>query len=250
MSTNPRGRDMLTVTPAAKRGAQLPGIPPASTPFERAVKGWIDARNNGANVFQRFATVGDLQDLGLRGGVAEGKTPGDALAVPVWTSRGRFVPVTLSALATSLSELLTITSGTDADGLASLRRKIAQTEPGITEKRATLLIQQAVRKLSFQLQTEILKATGGGVDYSAQIAEAQRLARKALQLALSSRDGLTVTVGTAAAVWTITHDMGRYPQVLVMNADDEKIEPDVEFTSLNVVTITHGRAVAGRAILT
>jgi hypothetical protein len=55
---------------------------------------------------------------------------------------------------------------------------------------------------------------------------------------------------TPLLVWTITHNLHRYPEALVLDDTGEEIIPDIEYTSIDVITITHGRPYSGRVILT
>jgi len=65
--------------------------------------------------------------------------------------------------------------------------------------------------------------------------------------------GLTnfvVLQATPSATWSITHPLGRYPQVTVLDSDGNRVFPDVEYGGINAVTITHAEPLAGTAILT
>lgn len=62
--------------------------------------------------------------------------------------------------------------------------------------------------------------------------------------------GLVFAQVTPAATWAITHDLGRFPQVTVLDPDGQRLFPDLEYGSLNAVTVTHAAPLAGTAILT
>lgn len=62
--------------------------------------------------------------------------------------------------------------------------------------------------------------------------------------------GLVYVQVTPAATWAITHDLGRYPQVTVLDAAGQRLLPDLLYGSLNAVTVTHAEPLAGTAILT
>lgn len=59
-----------------------------------------------------------------------------------------------------------------------------------------------------------------------------------------------VLQATPAATWSITHTLGRHPQVTVLDTNNVRVWPDVEYGSINTVTITHAAPLAGIAILT
>ena len=62
--------------------------------------------------------------------------------------------------------------------------------------------------------------------------------------------GLVHLQPTPAASWSITHNLGRYPQVTVLDSDGNRVMPDLEYGSLNDVTLIHAAPLAGTAILT
>lgn len=53
----------------------------------------------------------------------------------------------------------------------------------------------------------------------------------------------------AAAVWTINHNLSRYPQVTVVDSAGTTVEGGVEYNSLDTITITFSAPFAGRAFL-
>lgn len=55
--------------------------------------------------------------------------------------------------------------------------------------------------------------------------------------------------GTPLPVWTIPHNLGRYPSVTVVDTSGNRVEPDVTYQSNDIVQITHGAAFAGKAYL-
>jgi hypothetical protein len=56
--------------------------------------------------------------------------------------------------------------------------------------------------------------------------------------------------GTAAAIWTIDHNLGRYPQVTTIGSDGILMTGEVTWPTLNQVVITFTPASAGKAVLT
>lgn len=57
----------------------------------------------------------------------------------------------------------------------------------------------------------------------------------------------THTQSIALAVWTVPHNLGRYPSVNVTDLLGRLIVPDVVYLDENVVQITHGLPLAGFA---
>ena len=55
---------------------------------------------------------------------------------------------------------------------------------------------------------------------------------------------------TPAASWLIEHNLGHYPQVTVLDEVGQRLLPDLEYGSLDAVTVTHAEPLAGIAILT
>lgn len=59
----------------------------------------------------------------------------------------------------------------------------------------------------------------------------------------------TWTQNIALAVWTIPHNMGKYPSVAVCDHVGNIVHPDISYIDNNTVQITHGSAFAGKAYL-
>jgi len=59
----------------------------------------------------------------------------------------------------------------------------------------------------------------------------------------------THTQGPLAAVWTITHNLNRFPSVTVIDSGNSVIIPDVHYDSANQVTVSFGAATSGKAYL-
>lgn len=57
------------------------------------------------------------------------------------------------------------------------------------------------------------------------------------------------TQSSAAATWTITHNLGRYPQVTVVDDARTRFIADIAYPSLNAVTVVHAAPVTGSAYL-
>lgn len=54
----------------------------------------------------------------------------------------------------------------------------------------------------------------------------------------------------AAAIWTIDHNLGRFPQVTTTDGDGVQMTGQVSWPTINRVVITFSPATAGRAVLT
>lgn len=76
-------------------------------------------------------------------------------------------------------------------------------------------------------------------------------------LNLNQRNGNTITVsyidthvhtqGVPSASWVVTHGMNKYPSVSVIDSAQNEVVGDVEYDSLNQVTITFASAFSGYA---
>jgi hypothetical protein len=55
--------------------------------------------------------------------------------------------------------------------------------------------------------------------------------------------------GVPAAVWAITHNLGRYPHVSVVTSAEDVVIGDVNYTSINELTVTFIAGFAGKAYL-
>ena len=51
----------------------------------------------------------------------------------------------------------------------------------------------------------------------------------------------------AASSWEVTHGMGKYPSVAVVDSTGEEVEGEVQYTGLNTLTIKFSAPFAGRA---
>jgi len=61
--------------------------------------------------------------------------------------------------------------------------------------------------------------------------------------------GFVYTQSVAAAQWTITHGLGRFPSVTVVDSAGDQCIGDVRYLDLNTVVVTFGAAFAGNAYL-
>lgn len=57
------------------------------------------------------------------------------------------------------------------------------------------------------------------------------------------------TQSISLAVWTIPHNLGRFPSVTVVDNLNNKIEPDIQYIDNNNLQIINGVALVGKAYL-
>lgn len=246
---NPRNRDRTRQTPNVTRPGQLPNVPPVRTGTReideafQAIQTLLAQRaGSSGNPWERWATLRDLADRGLTGGTPR-TMPDTLLALPVWTSRERFDLVTPKAFAEYLYGLLP--SGTTSVDRATVERLIAEAPSRSSGTTASPATEELAAALGVSWRADIRSATS---DLEAQLTAAQGTIAQ-LRTELERAREVVRTVTVAAAQWAVTHNLNRYPAVTVLNVDGKKIEPAVVYTSLNVVTITHGTAMTGTVVL-
>ena len=71
---------------------------------------------------------------------------------------------------------------------------------------------------------------------------------KGIQMA-AVQSSFTWTQTIALSVWTIPHNLNKFPSVSVVDNLGNVIYPDVSYVDSNTVQITHGSAFAGKAYL-
>lgn len=57
------------------------------------------------------------------------------------------------------------------------------------------------------------------------------------------------TQGTAAATWTVIHNLGRLPVVTVLDSSNQEIEAQVDHVSINQLTISFAGPTSGSALI-
>lgn len=55
------------------------------------------------------------------------------------------------------------------------------------------------------------------------------------------------TQGSPSTVWSVTHNLGKFPAVDVVDTGDSVVIPTVHYDSTNAVTLTFGSATSGKA---
>ena len=85
-------------------------------------------------------------------------------------------------------------------------------------------------------------------------ASAAAAAQSAADAAASAGGGVspggasyTHTQASPATVWTVPHNLGRYPSITVTDHLGNVVQPDVQYVSASIVQVTHGSAIAGFA---
>jgi hypothetical protein len=57
------------------------------------------------------------------------------------------------------------------------------------------------------------------------------------------------TQSAAASMWTITHNLGKFPSVTIVDSAGDQVEGNVDHLSANSLTVTFSSAFGGRAFL-
>jgi hypothetical protein len=57
------------------------------------------------------------------------------------------------------------------------------------------------------------------------------------------------TQNVASSTWVITHNLGKYPSVSIVDSADTKVNGDIQYDSINQVTVSFRSAFAGKAFL-
>lgn len=55
--------------------------------------------------------------------------------------------------------------------------------------------------------------------------------------------------GIPAASWIIDHNLGRYPQITLIDDEGYEFEADILYNSLNQVTVVLSQPISGKAVL-
>jgi hypothetical protein len=54
---------------------------------------------------------------------------------------------------------------------------------------------------------------------------------------------------TPSASWSVTHNLGKYPSVMIIDSVNNHVEGDIEYTSANTLTITFSSTFSGKAYM-
>jgi hypothetical protein len=238
--SNPRNRNQVNQSPWATTEAKLPPIPVVRTgqkaidDFCQAVKTKLEIRDGGRNVYEKWMTKRDLAEIGLYPSPPNHTIPPNTDGIMVRITPGKYVALTLQGLETAL---------------AALRAKVEEDPPAstgggtdtskfVTRSEMTTELSALEKKLREAINAIVIPKSPSLSDFE--------VLRRQVQLLQQGYDYIKVV---ADDVWVINHEMNTRPVVIVLNDAGEKIEQDVEYTDLNTVTITHGSAITGRAVL-
>lgn len=188
----------------------------------------------------------ELQELGLTGSSQPGDMPPDHAGFPVWAGGARrFEMVTPQALATVLAQYLASEGEVTRDEFTLLRQAVAAIEPGVSRDEVMRLLHQLAARLAQAWAEEISQAlTGQNQQVNALSDVVAGLSSTMHRL----NNGFVLQVTTAAAVWTVRHNLGRRVAVTALDTGDEEIHGQVVHTDLNTVVLTHSSARKGWVI--
>lgn len=69
------------------------------------------------------------------------------------------------------------------------------------------------------------------------------------KLTFTAKTAYVHTQTVAAAVWTITHNLGKYPSVSIVDSANDEVIGEVRYTNTNEVVVTFSAAFSGKAFL-
>jgi N-acetylneuraminic acid mutarotase len=69
------------------------------------------------------------------------------------------------------------------------------------------------------------------------------------KLTFTAKTGYVHTQTIAAAVWTIVHNLGKYPSVSIVDSANDEVIGEVNYTNVNQVVVTFSAAFSGKAFL-
>jgi len=95
---------------------------------------------------------------------------------------------------------------------------------------------------------------GGFVDYPDESTPADSQFFNAVENALISGGGgadltYVFTQASAANPWNVTHSLGKFPAVSVVDSGGNEIIPDVQYLDANSLTLTFAAATSGKAYM-
>jgi len=94
---------------------------------------------------------------------------------------------------------------------------------------------------------------GGFVDYPDESTPVDAQFLNAVEAALASGGGgggdanYVFSQASAANPWLVTHNLGKYPAVSVVDSGNNEIVPDVMYVDVNTLTLTFAAATSGTA---
>jgi hypothetical protein len=68
-------------------------------------------------------------------------------------------------------------------------------------------------------------------------------------LTFNVKSGYVFTQGTPASVWTINHNLGKFPSINVVDESNDEVVGDVNYTNNNQIVVTFSASFSGKAFL-
>jgi hypothetical protein len=69
------------------------------------------------------------------------------------------------------------------------------------------------------------------------------------KLTFTAKTAYVHTQTVAASVWTIIHNLGKYPSVSIVDSANDEVIGEVRYTNTNQVVVTFSAAFSGKAFL-
>jgi hypothetical protein len=92
-----------------------------------------------------------------------------------------------------------------------------------------------------------IKAIKGSSSFSSSVSFSESLA--GLSDRFLSNDGFVFTQSSPSSVWTITHGLARYPNIIIFDTDYNQIFAAVKMLNNNTARVTFSEPVSGAALL-
>ncbi len=147
------------------------------------------------------------------------------------------------------------TGATGATGAVGATGASATSDPVVLGEITTLqALVGTLQTLLTGLQAEVTtlqSEVSGGPDIAGEITTLQ-VEVSGIQAELAAGpQGLSFvfTQTTATPVWTIVHNLGRFPSVIVVDAEGDQVEADVNYVDISTVRVTFSIPFAGSAYL-
>lgn len=92
-----------------------------------------------------------------------------------------------------------------------------------------------------------IKSIKGTSSFSSVISFEDSLVR--LSERIQSSEAFVFTQSSPSAVWTITHGLGRYPNIIIFDTEYNQIFSKVKMLNINTARVTFSEPVSGAALL-
>jgi len=97
--------------------------------------------------------------------------------------------------------------------------------------------------------TRAIEGPGGVSGHSSGASVEGVVTVASMQLFVQKYVGFSYTQSSPSATWTIVHNLGRNPDVTVIDSSGSEIEGDVSYTNINQVVVSFTAAFSGTAEL-